>query len=296
MRVAVTGASGLVGSALVESLEGDGHEVLALVRREPAAGEVRWDPAAGQIDAAPLEGLDAVVHLAGAGIADRRWTDDRKRELLESRTKGTSLLCEALASLDRRPAVVVGASAIGFYGDRPGVTLTEEDEPGEGFLAGLVVAWEASYAFAEQAGIRVAKARTGIILARHGGALKPQLPLFKLGLGGRLGSGRQVQSWITLEDEVRALRHLLEHDVSGPVNLTAPNPVTNAEMAKALGKALHRPTILPTPGFGPKLLFGGQLVDELLYSSARIMPKVLEKEGFTFLNDEIEDALDAVLR
>lgn len=295
MRVAVTGASGMIGSALVESLEADDHEVVALVRRTPSSGEVRWDPAAGEIDAAGLEGLDGVVHLAGAGIADKRWTDERKRQILESRTKGTSVLCEALASLQQRPTVVVGGSAIGYYGDRPGVTLTEADGPGEGFLADVVVAWEASYGMAEQAGIRVAKARTGIVLARDGGALKPQLPLFKLGLGGKLGSGRQVQSWITLEDEVRALRHLLEQDLSGPVNLTAPEPVTQGEMAEALGDVLHRPTFLPTPSFGPKLLFGSELVDELLFSSARVVPAALQEHGFEFRHQEIRPALEAVL-
>ena len=295
MRVAVTGASGLIGTALTASLEGDGHEVLRVVRSAPSSGDVRWDPAVGEIDAAGLEGLDAVVHLAGAGIADKRWTDERKREILESRTKGTSLLCEALASLDQRPGVLVGGSAIGFYGDRPGVTLTEADGPGEGFLADVVVAWETSYGMAEEAGIRVAKARTGIVLSKDGGALKPQLPLFKLGLGGRIGPGDQVQSWITLEDEVRALRHLIDHDVSGAANLTAPNPVTNAEMTDALGHVLHRPTFLPTPTFGPKLLFGGQLVDELLFSSARVLPEVLLESGFEFHQPEVEAALAAVL-
>lgn len=295
MRIAVTGSTGLIGTALARSLEHDGNEVVPVVRRDPAPGEVRWDPAGGEIDVAGLEGLDAVVHLAGAGIAERRWTDERKRELLESRTKGTSLLCEALASLDHRPDVLVGGSAIGFYGNRPGEVLTEQDEAGGGFLAEVVVAWETSYAMAEQAGIRVAKARTGIVLAEDGGALKPQLPLFKLGLGGRVGPGDQVQSWITLEDEVRALRHLIDHDVAGPVNLTAPEPVTNQEMAKALGRALHRPAILPTPTFGPKLLFGSQLVEELLLFSQDVRPEVLQATGFEHHHTRIDDALAAVL-
>ena len=295
MRIAITGASGLIGSALTSSLESDGHQVVPLVRRQAGAGEVRWDPKAGEIDTDGLEGLDGVVHLAGAGIADHRWTEERKREILESRTKGTSLLCEALASLQQRPPVLVGSSAIGYYGDRPGEVLTEQSAPGGGFLAEVVMAWEASYGMAEEAGIRVAKARTGIILSPDGGALKPQLPLFKLGLGGRVGSGRQVQSWITIDDEVRALRHLLDHDVTGPVNLTAPNPVTNEEMAKALGATLHRPVILPTPTFGPKLLFGSQLVEELLLYSQDVRPEVLLESGFEHQHTQIGPALEHVL-
>jgi uncharacterized protein (TIGR01777 family) len=295
MRIAITGASGLIGSALTSSLEDDGHDVVAVVRRRPAVGEVRWDPAAGELDAAGLEGLDGVVHLAGAGIAERRWTEDRKQELLESRTKSTTLLADALASLSAPPPVLVGGSAIGWYGDRPGEVLTEADEQGGGFLADLVAQWEASYAPAEAAGIRVAKARTGIVLARDGGALKPQLPLFKLGLGGRLGPGGQVQSWITLDDEVRALRFLLEHDVAGPVNLTAPNPVTNGEMAKAIGRAVHRPVVLPTPTFGPKLLFGSQLVEELLLYSQDVRPAALQEAGFEHHDTDLDEALTSVL-
>jgi hypothetical protein len=294
MRVAVTGSTGLIGTALVASLEDDGHEVVRVVRSTPKAGEVRWDPAAGQIDAAGFESLDAVVHLAGAAIAEKRWTDERKHVLLESRTKSTSLLCEALASLADRPAVLVGGSAIGFYGNRPGELLTEEAAAGGGFLAELVVAWEASYAIAEQAGIRVAKARTGIVLADGGGALKPQLPLFKLGLGGRLGPGDQVQSWITLDDEVRALRHLIDQDVAGPVNLTAPNPVTNLEMAKAIGRAVHRPAVLPTPTVAPKMLFGSQLVEELMLYSQDVRPAALEASGFEHHHTQLDEALAAV--
>jgi uncharacterized protein (TIGR01777 family) len=295
MRIAITGATGLIGGALTSALEADGHDVLPVVRRQPAAAEVRWDPAAGEIDAAALEGLDGVVHLAGAGIAEKRWSEDRKRELLESRTKGTTLLADALASLSTPPPVLVGGSAIGWYGNRPDEVLTEADEQGGGFLADLVAQWEASYAPAEAAGIRVAKARTGIVLAGGGGALKPQLPLFKLGLGGRLGPGDQVQSWITLDDEVRALRFLLEHDVSGPVNLTAPNPVTNGEMAKAIGRAVHRPVVLPTPAFGPKLLFGGQLVEELMLYSQDVRPTVLQDAGFEHHHTDVDEALASVL-
>jgi hypothetical protein len=286
----------MIGSALAASLEGDGHEIVRLVRGTPGPSEVHWDPVAAEIDVAGLEGLDAVVHLAGEGISEKRWTDEQKAKIRDSRTRGTSLLCEALASLSSPPPVLVGGSAIGIYGDKGDAEVTEQSPPGEGFLADVVVAWEASYGMAEEAGIRVAKARTGIVLSTAGGALKAQLPIFKVGLGGRLGSGRQYQSWITLDDEVSALRHLIDHDIAGPVNLTAPRPVTNAEFTDALGTALHRPTILPIPSFGPKLLYGGQLVDELLFSSARVLPAVLQDHGFHFAHPELPEALRSVLR
>jgi len=294
VRVAITGATGLIGRTLAASLGADGHEVVAITRSPHGPTDVGWDPMAGRLDPAELRGLDAVVHLAGAGIADERWTEDRKRLILESRTRGTSLLCEALASLADPPAVLVGGSAIGWYGDRPGEVLTEQDPAGEGFLAEVVAAWEASYGMAEQAGIRVALARTGIVLAEHGGALAAQLPFFKLGLGGRLGSGRQVQSWITLDDEVRALRHLIDHELSGPVNLTAPNPVSNGEMAKALGRALHRPVLVPIPTFGPKLRYGSELVQELILSSQDVRPEVLVGSGFEFAHTDVDEALRSI--
>lgn len=289
----VTGASGLIGTALCRSLRADGHRVIELVRR-PAAGEadaVEWDPAAGRLDAARLEGVDAVVHLAGAGIGDRRWSEERKRVVLESRTRGTALLAEALASLDSRPRVLVSGSAVGFYGDRGDGVVTEESGPGPSFISRICVEWEAAARPAIDAGIRTAFIRTGIVLAPEGGAFGKLVPLFKLGLGGKMGGGREWWSWIALDDEVRAIRFLIDNEVSGPVNLTAPNPARNAEVTRTLGKVLRRPTFLTVPSFGPRLLLGRELADSLLFMSQRVVPAVLSDEGFEFLHPELEGAL-----
>jgi uncharacterized protein (TIGR01777 family) len=294
--IAITGSSGLIGSALVASLEGDGHRVRRLVRRAPGGpDEVQWDPTGGRIDAEGLAGIDGVVNLAGPGIGDKRWSDDRKRELREARVQGTHLLAEALAGLEPRPRVFVSGSAIGYYGDRGDEVLTEASTAGDDFLADLCRDWEAAAAPATDAGIRVALARTGIVLAPGGGALAKLLPLFKLGAGGRMGSGRQYWSWITIDDEVAGLRHLLDHDLSGPVNLVAPGTVTNRALTEALGRVLHRPTLLPVPGFGPKLLIGGEATETFLYASQRVVPAVLQADGFTFVHEDIEGALRAVL-
>jgi len=296
MDVIVTGSSGLIGTALVADLEGDGHTVRRLVRRAPRGpGEVRWDVAAGEIDRAGLEGADAVVHLAGPGIGDKRWSDERKRDLRDARVDGTTLLAEALAGLEQPPRVLLSGSAIGYYGDRGDEKLTEKSKPGDEFLAGLCVDWEASAAPAAAAGIRVALLRTGIVLAPGGGAMDKLLPLFKLGLGGRLGSGDQFWSWITIEDEIRAIRHLIDRDISGPVNLTAPEPETNHTVTTTLGQILHRPTLLPVPRFGPKILLGGEAAEAILYASQRVYPKVLETDGFTFTHPDLESGLRAIL-
>ena len=295
MRVAITGSSGLIGTALTRSLEADGHQVVRVLRREGDRATVRWNPDAGEIDATGLEGVDAVVHLAGAGIGDHRWTDDHKRTVLESRKRGTSLLATTLAGLSAPPDVLVSGSAVGFYGDRGDEQLTEASGPGRGFLTEVVTAWEAAAAPAADAGIRVAKIRTGVVLAAEGGALARMAKIARLGLLGKLGSGRQWMSWITLEDEVRAIRFLLDHEVSGPVNLTAPAPVTNAVFTKALGRVLHRPTVLPVPGFGPKLVLGRELAESLLLEGQRVLPEVLLDAGFEFHHDEVETALHAVL-
>ena len=299
MRVAMTGASGLIGSALAGSLEADGHEVLRLVRPSGSSsgpGTAAWDPDAGTIDAAALEGLDGVVHLAGAGIGDKRWTDARKQEVLESRTRGTGLLARTLTELDAPPPVLVSGSAIGFYGDRGDQVLTEADGPGGGFLANLVVAWEQAAQPARDAGIRTVLARTGIVLTPRGGALAKMLPLFRFGLGGPFGSGRQWMSWITLADEVAALRFLLTAgELEGPVNLTAPAPVTNRQFAKALGRALHRPALLPVPKFGPKIVVGGEMAEEMLFFSQRIAPAALTAAGHRFLHPDVDTAFPAVL-
>ncbi len=299
MDVAVTGASGLIGTALLPALRAAGHRPVRLVRATPAPGDdaVLWDPATGQIDAASLEGIGAVVHLAGAGIADKRWTPEHKAAVLDSRVQGTSLIARTIAGLATPPAVLVSGSAIGFYGDRGDEVLTEASPRGEGFLADVVVAWEAAAAPAEEAGIRVPRIRTGIVLSPDGGALKKQLPLFRLGLGGRFGKGTQWQSWISLPDEVAAILHLLDPacTVTGPVNLTAPNPVTNRELTKTLAGVLHRPAVLPIPRFGPALLLGRELADNLLFGSQRVLPTVLEADGFAFRHATLEAALRELL-
>jgi uncharacterized protein (TIGR01777 family) len=295
VRIAITGASGLIGSALRRRLEADGHVAVPMVRREPGPGEIGWDPAAGRLDPADLSGLDGVVNLAGAGIGDKRWTTQRKREIVESRTEGTRLLAEAMAAVDDRPPVLVSGSAIGYYGDRGDEVLTEASAPGEDFLAGLCREWETATAVAEAAGVRVAHVRTGIVLSRAGGALAKLLPLFRVGLGGRMGSGDQWMSWIALDDEVGAIAFLLTHDVSGPVNLTAPDPVTNAQLAKALGAALHRPAAVPVPAFGPRLVLGRELADSLLFVSQRVRPAVLQEAGYEFSHPLLAGALEHAL-
>ena len=297
MRIAVTGATGLIGSALVRSLRADGHTAVPVVRRPVADGEdaVRWDPAAGSIDATALEGLDGVVHLAGAGIGDHRWNDAYRREILDSRVRGTELLAGALASLERGPAVLVSGSAIGVYGDT-GDDLVDESAPaGDGFLADVCVQWEAATSAAAAAGIRVAHLRTGIVLDRSGGALRKMLPLFRFGAGGRMGNGRQWWSWISLADEVAAIRWILDGDLAGPVDAVAPAPVTNRDFTRALASALHRPAFLPVPAFGPRLLLGRDLADALLFTSQRVAPTALERSGFTFAHPTIDVALPAVL-
>ena len=297
MDVAVTGSTGLIGTALCRRLEADGHTVVRVVRRPVAAGEaaLRWDPEAGTIDAASLEGMGAVVHLAGAGIGDKRWTPERKRVILESRTKGTALAGRH-GGRTHPPARRVGERV----GDRllrgPGRRGPDRAErPRRRLPGGICTAWEAATHPAADAGIRVATIRTGIVLSVDGGALAKLLPLFKLGLGGRFGSGRQWWSWITLDDEVGAILHLLDHPVSGPVNLTAPHPDTNAGLTKALGHVLGRPSFLAVPAFGPKLVVGGELAEALLFTSARVLPTVLESSGFTFAHPDVESALRHVL-
>lgn len=296
MRIAVTGSRGLIGSALCASLEADGDDVVRVVRSGGGPGTVRWDIDAGTIDAAGLEGLDGVVHLAGEGIASGRFSEDHKRAVLQSRTEGTALLSRTLAELDARPPVLLSGSAIGYYGDRGDEELVETSPPGEGFLPEVCIAWEAETAAAEDAGIRVAHLRTGVVLSADGGALAKQLLPFKLGLGGKAGTGEQWLPWISLEDHVRALRFLLTTDVQGPVNLTAPNPVRNVEFVRTLGAVLGRPTIIPIPGFARKLPLGvGPLVDNLLFASDRVLPTVLTDAGFSWHHDRLGDALRALL-
>ena len=296
MKVAITGSSGLLGSALVGALRGAGHTPVRLVRHDhPGPDEVAWDPAAGRLDAGALEGVDAVVNLAGAGIGDERWTDERKRLILDSRVQGTTLVSEAIAGLDRPPRVLLSASGIDYYGDTGDTVITEDAPAGHGFLSDVCVQWEGATAPAREAGIRTVLLRTGVVQSADGGALKRSLTPFKLGVGGRFGSGEQWWSWISIDDHVRAMLHLLEADVHGPANLTAPNPVTNQQYTKALGRELGRPTLLPIPMTGPRLLLGRELADTLLLASHRIVPAALEASGFEFRHPTIEACLAAVL-
>ena len=295
MRVAITGSTGLIGRALQGALRGAGHTPVPVVRGEPGPGEISWHPSENRIDASGFEGVDAVVHLAGAGIGDERWTEERKREIRESRTVGTELLASTLAGLERKPPVLLSASGIDYYGDRGDDILTEDEPAGRGFLPEVCVAWEAAATPAVDAGIRTCFLRSGIVLTPTGGALARTLPPFRFGIGGRLGSGDQWWSWISIDDEIGAMLHLLDSQVEGPVNMTAPNPVRNREFTKALGHQLRRPTVFPIPSFGPKLLFGSELVEILLYESKRVVPRVLETSGYRFRHPTIAEALAAVL-
>jgi len=272
------------------ALQRAGHEALPL-RRGDGPGEVRWDPSAGTIDA--LSGIDAVVHLAGVGIGHKRWSDTQKRAILDSRTIGTRLLSEAIAAADPRPSVLISASAIGYYGDRGDEELTEASRPGDDFLADVCVQWEGATQPAQAAGVRTVTTRTGIVLSSSGGALKRMLLPFKLGAGGRLGSGYQWMSWISLDDEIAAIIHLLDSDVSGPVNLVAPNPVTNREFTKTLGAVLKRPTFLPTPLAPVKALYGSELVESLLLASQRVVGTALADSGYAFAHPTLTPALEA---
>ncbi|MFJ1651000.1 TIGR01777 family oxidoreductase [Streptomyces sp. NPDC088337] len=294
-RIAVAGASGLIGSALVRSLVADGHEVVRLVRRSArGADEVRWDPAGRYVDTAGLAGCDAVVNLAGAGVGDHRWTREYKKTIRDSRVLGTAALAEAVAALDTPPRVFVGGSAIGYYGDTGERAVDEEAPPGDGFLPQLCVEWEQAAAPAREAGIRTVFARTGLVVAREGGAWGRLFPLFKAGLGGRMGDGRQFWSFIALHDEVAALRHLLDTaSLSGPVNLTAPQPLTNREITAAMGRVLGRPTPFPVPAPVLRAVLGEMAGDVL--GSARVVPKRLLESGFSFAFPGIEDAVRAAL-
>lgn len=296
MRIGITGASGLVGTALRRSLEADGHRVAPFVRRPPAEGEIFWDPARGDLDASELEGLDAVVHLAGESVAGGRWTEERKRRIRDSRVHGTDLLARALAACARRPRVLVSASAVGFYGDRGDEVLDEEAGPGEGFLAEVCQAWEAAAEPARQAGVRVAHPRIGVVLAAEGGALAKMKGPFRLGLGGVIGTGQQFMSWVHRDDLVAMLRFAVDTEaLEGPFNAVAPQPVRNAEFTKALGAALGRPTMLPLPAFAARLAMGRELADEMLLASTRCVPARLQSLGFTFRYPQLEAALRSVL-
>ena len=286
-RIAITGSTGLIGSALVGHLRSEGHTVQRLVRRKASApDEIEWDPQAGTVDLASLTGVDAVIHLAGANVGDHRWTKKYRAQILNSRLLGTTTIATAVAEV--KPKVFISASAIGYYGETGNRAVTETDRGGEDFLAAVCREWEAA---ADLAGdVRTIKVRTGLVLEPTGGALGRMLPLFRLGLGGKLGSGKQWWSWITLHDEIRAICHLLESNLSGPVNLTSPNPVTNQEFTAALARALHRPALFPVPGFALKAALGG-FATEIL-DSKRVSPHALTESGFTFDYPHLMSALE----
>lgn len=292
MNVLITGSTGLVGSALVSHLAARGHRPLHMVRRPPRGGdEIRWDIEAGTLDPSALEGLDAVVHLAGENIASGRWTAERKRRILESRVLGTRLLAGALARTDRPPRVLVSVSAVGYYGDRGEEVLDEESGPGTGFLAEVCRAWEAEAAPAAARGIRVVHPRLGMVMSARGGALDRMLPAFRAGLGGRIGSGRQYMSWIALDDLVGVILHAIERDaLYGPVNAVSPHPVTNADFTRILARTLGRPALLALPAFAARLALG-RMADELLLASARVSARKLEASGYRFRYPRLEDTL-----
>ncbi|MEU3182919.1 TIGR01777 family oxidoreductase [Streptomyces sp. NPDC006923] len=293
MRIAVTGSTGLIGSALVRSLRADGHKVLRLVRRTPrTADEVEWDPVRQYVDAHALNGCEAVVHLAGAGIGDHRWTEAYKKEIRDSRLLGTAAIAEAVASLGEQPRVFVSGSAVGYYGDTGDRAVDENAPPGDGFLPSVCVEWEEAAAAAEEAGVRTVFARTGLVVSRKGGAWGRLFPIFQAGLGGRLGSGRQYWSFIALHDHVAALRHLIDTEsLEGPVNLTAPEPVTNREATAAMGRVLHRPTPFPVPATALRLALG-DLAEDVL-GSQRVVPERLLESGFAFAFPTIDESIQA---
>ncbi|MEU8840758.1 TIGR01777 family oxidoreductase [Streptomyces roseus] len=295
MRIAITGSSGLIGQALLQSLRADGHEVVRFVRRTPSVPEeAEWDPRRGYVDPAGLAGCGAVVHLAGAGVGDHRWTDAYKKEIRDSRVAGTDAIARAIAALDAPPGVLVCGSAIGYYGDTGDRAVDEHAPAGQGFLPEVCVEWEAAAAPARAAGVRTVFARTGLVVAAGGGAWGKLFPIFKAGLGGRLGDGRQYWSFISLRDEIAALRHAIDTPgLSGPLNLTAPEPVTNQEVTAAMGRVLHRPTLFPVPAPALRLALGEFAGDVL--GSQRVRPARLLESGFTFRDPDIDQSIRAAL-
>ena len=289
-RIAVTGASGLIGTALVGYLKSQGHTVQRLVRRAAVSSEeITWDPIAGTVDMEALAGVDAVIHLAGAGVSDKRWTKKYKSEILNSRLLGTTTIAKAVAVV--KPQVFISASAIGWYGESGNRAVVESDRVGDDFLAAVCREWESA---ADLAGdVRTVKLRTGLVLDPTGGALGKMLPLFRFGLGGKLSNGKQWWSWITLHDQIRAIAFLLENKVSGPVNLTSPNPVTNSEFTAGLARALHRPALFPVPGFALKIVLGGFSAEVL--GSKKVLPQALTEAGFTFDYPHISSALEKLV-
>jgi hypothetical protein len=298
-RIVIAGGSGLIGTALADALLARGDTVVTLVRSAPDGGTgpdtFVWGPRTGSLQPAALEGADAVVVLSGVPIAGKRWTDERKALILSSRTDSVGTVAKTMAAMDNPPPVLLASSAIGFYGERGDDVLTEDEPSGVGFFSDVCSAWEGASRPAKAAGVRVVNMRTGIVLSGKGGALEPLLPLFKLGIGGRIGDGKQWWSWVSEEDCVRAFMHCIDGDVRGPVNIVSPNPVTNAGFTKALGKAVHRPTFLPTPKLGLTIRLGSELAEAVGYVSHRVDPAVLRASGFEFTHETIDTALQAAL-
>jgi uncharacterized protein (TIGR01777 family) len=297
MKILITGSTGLIGSALVPALTRDGHEIIRLVRsrERDMADAIYWRPSAGEIDREYLEGFDAVIHLAGKNLSAGRWNKKLKKQIYDSRTNGTRLLADTLANLVEKPSVLISANAVGYYGDRGDDILTENDPPGEGFLPDVCKAWQDGLQPAKKAGIRTVVLRIAPVISARGGALAKMLPVFKLGLGGKLGSGRQYMSWVALDDITEIVRLALEDSsLQGPINATSPHPVTNYEFTKTLGRVLHRPTIFPVPAFALRLLFG-QLADEGLLASQRVHPAKLLDHGYEFRYPNLGEALRSTL-
>jgi len=297
MKVAITGSTGFIGQAVTKALESNGDQVLPITRKSISSDHILWDPKAGTIDFETFNTskVDAIVHLAGEGIAEKKWTDAQKTEILESRSKGTRLIAKSIARLDQKPSIFISSSAIGFYGNRGDEVLDESSSAGDTFQAQVCIAWEENIEPATKASIPTAIIRTGIVLDKNGGTLKRMLLPFKLGAGGKIGNGKQYMSWISLVDEVRAIQFILENKHEGTFNLTAPQPVTNLQFTKALGKRVSRPTILPTPLLPLKALYGAELVEELLLGSTRVIPKALEEAGFKFEHETIDQAFNSVV-
>ena len=291
MKIAIAGSSGLLGSALVPALESDGAEVIRLVRNTPRGNEVEWHPNQDAVDPAKLNGFDVVINLAGENVAEGRWTDEKKRRIHDSRVHGTHLLSEAIAKAPEKPQAFLCASATGIYGDRENESLDEQSESGGGFLAGVCREWEKATEPASKAGVRVVNLRFGPVLAREGGMMEKMLTPFKMGLGGKIGSGKQYISWVAIDDAVNAiLLALKDSSIRGPLNVVSPNPVTNEQFTKALGEALSRPTVMAMPAFAARLAFG-EMADEMLLVSQRVAPKRLNAAGFHFQYSDLESAL-----
>jgi uncharacterized protein (TIGR01777 family) len=296
MRIAVTGSSGLIGQALSRKLKDEGHEVLPVVRQRRDDGTIHWDPSNEQMSADKLEQLDALIHLAGENIAQRRWSEAQKQRILDSRVTGTRFISETLAGLSSKPKVFVSASAIGYYGDHRELPVDESSDTGEGFLAEVCRSWEAACKPARDAGIRTVNPRIGVVLSKRGGALAKMLPPFRMCVGGVIGNGKQVWSWVSINDVVGAIVHAIEHDsIHGPLNVTSPDACTNAEFTKALGHVLGRPTIVPLPAFAARLALG-EMADALLLSSCRVIPGKLAETGYEFRHPHLEACLRALLK